>query len=104
MHVLEWVVLIAASLWALTTNIIVRQHYKESKAPTIPANTFALVQLLSVIGVVVLRRSPLHLLWLFPLSYLAGFIALRSNRSRSFLGSMDMFWRTQFQQIGSRCV
>lgn len=77
MNVLEWVVLIPATLWALMTNITVRKHYKESSVPTIPANTFALVQLLSVVGVLVLHRSPLHLLWLFPLSYLAGFIALR---------------------------
>lgn len=77
MKVLEWVVLLPAALWALLTNITVRNHYKESSTPTIPANTFALVQLLSVVGVLLLHRSPFHLLWLFPLSYLAGFIALR---------------------------
>jgi hypothetical protein len=74
---LEWTVLILAALWALLTNIHVRNHYKHSAAPVIPANTFALVQTFSVVGLLVLRKSPLHLLWLFPLSYFAGFLARR---------------------------
>ena len=77
MTTFEWVVLIAAFLWALTTNISVRNHYKVSSTPSISANTFALVQLLSVVGILVLHRSPFHLLWLFPVSYVAGFIAVR---------------------------
>lgn len=73
----EWTVLALAGLMAISANLTVRQHYKTSDAPMIPANTFAMVQTLSVIGVLALHKSPLHLLWLFPLSYLVGFLALR---------------------------
>jgi hypothetical protein len=72
---LEWTVLIAASLWALLTNIQVRNAYKESTTPAIAANLIALVQMLSVVGVLVLHRTPYHLLWLFPLGYFLAFFA-----------------------------
>ncbi len=51
----------------------VRNYYWSSTTPQIPANTFAMIQLLSVVGVSVLRRSRFHLLWLFPVSYNASF-------------------------------
>ena len=73
----EWGVLILGGLWATSTNATVRNHYKTSNAPVLPANTFAMIQALSVIGVLVLHRSPFHLFWLFPLSYILGFLALR---------------------------
>jgi len=76
---LEWGILILAGLWALLTNITVRRHYKSSTTPQIPTNTFAMIQLLSVVGISVLHRSPFHLLWLFPLSYIAAFFTLRSR-------------------------
>jgi hypothetical protein len=76
---LEWAILILAGVWALLTNITVRNHYKSSATPQIPANTFAMIQLLSVVGVLVLHRTPFHLLWLFPVSYIAGFFTLRSK-------------------------
>ncbi len=77
MSVFEWVVLIGASLWMLLTNITIRNHYKQSSIPMIPSNMIALCQTLSVVGVLVFRRSPLHLLWLFPLGLIAAFFALR---------------------------
>ncbi len=46
---LEWGILILAGLWALLTNITVRRHYKSSTTPQIPTNTFAMMQLLSVL-------------------------------------------------------
>ena len=76
---IKWCILTLAALWAISTNITVRSHYKTSATPVLPANTFALGQALSVIGVLVLHRSPLHLLWLFPCSYIAGFFSLRSK-------------------------
>jgi hypothetical protein len=75
----RWSVLTVAALWALSTNLTVRNHYKTSSMPVLPANTFALFQTLSVLGVLALHRSPFHLLWLFPLSYAAGFFSLRSK-------------------------
>jgi hypothetical protein len=76
---IKWCVFALAALWALSTNLTVRSRYKTSATPILPANTFALGQALSVIGVLVLHRSPFHLLWLFPCSYLAGFFSLRSK-------------------------
>ena len=76
---LRWAVLAIGILWALCTNLTVRNHYKTSSMPMLPANTSALFQTLSVICVIVLHRSPFHILWLFPLSYVAGFLALRSK-------------------------
>ncbi len=76
---LKWVVLVGCALWALSTNLTVRKYYKTSSTPMLPANTFAFFRALSVVGVMVLHRSPFHLQWLFPISYLAGFFSLRSR-------------------------
>lgn len=76
---INWCVVIAAALWAFSTNVAVRRHYKTSATPVLPAKTCALVQALSVVVVVVFHRSPLHLLWLFRFSYLAGFFSQRSK-------------------------
>ncbi len=70
---------VIAGLWALSTNLNVREHYRSSAAALIPANTIAFVQTFSVLGVLTLHRSPLHFLWLFPVSYIAGFFTLRSK-------------------------
>jgi hypothetical protein len=76
---INWGILILGALWAFFTNWTLRNYYKMNIAPAVPVNTFALIQTLSVVGVVVLHRSPFHLLWLFPLSYLAGFFTIRSR-------------------------
>jgi hypothetical protein len=81
-NVLEWIIFVAAVLWALGTNLNVRKHYKASKTPVIPANTFAFVQAVSVVFILVLRYSPLNLIWLFLLSYVAGYFALRIEALR----------------------
>jgi len=74
---MEWGVLVLGALLALGTNATVRNHYKTTNAPVLPANTSAMIQTLSVIGVLALHRSPFHFLWLFPFSYILGFFALR---------------------------
>jgi hypothetical protein len=76
---IKWTVLILGTLWAIGTNMTLRDHYKRSQTPMITVNTFALIQTLSVVVIIAFHRSPLHLLWLFPLSYLAGFFTLRSK-------------------------
>jgi hypothetical protein len=76
---IKWAALTLAALWALSTNLTVRNHYKTSSTPVLPANTFALGQVLSIVGVLALHLSPFHLLWLFPCTYLAGFFSLRSR-------------------------
>jgi hypothetical protein len=71
---MEWVVLIPASLWALLTNITVRERYKTTVTPSLGANMQAMLQTFSVLAVLVFHKSPLHLLWLFPSTYIAGVI------------------------------
>ena len=76
---IEWAVLIAGGAWAFLTNLNLRNCYKTARCSVPAVNTFAFIQTLSVVGVLVLHRSPFHLLWIFPISYLAGFFALRSK-------------------------
>src|SRR5215471_16088213 len=78
-QVIGWAVLALAASWAICTNIALRQHYKDSDQPALPANATALTQLTSVIVVAAVGCSPFHLLWLLPMSYLTGFVALRSR-------------------------
>lgn len=71
---LKWTVLGAASLWVLTTNLTTRNHYKTSSDPALGPNMIAMLQTFSVIGVLTLHKSPFHLLWLIPLTYLITFV------------------------------
>jgi hypothetical protein len=75
----QWVVFALAASWAICTNFALRQHYKHSDQPTLPANATALTQLAGVVAVAVAGYSPFHLLWLLPVSYFTGFFALRSR-------------------------
>ena len=74
-----WTVFALTVIWAICTNIALRQHYKDSDQPALPANATALTQLTSVVVVAAGGCSPFHLLWLLPMSYLTGFVALRSR-------------------------
>jgi hypothetical protein len=73
----EWAVLVLGAIWALMTNYTVINYYRHNTQPAIPATTFAMVQTLSVIGVLLAHYSSFHLFWLFPMSYVAGYLALR---------------------------
>jgi hypothetical protein len=75
----EWAIFALALIWAVCTSIALRQHYKDSDHPSLPANATALTQLTSVVVVAAVGCSPFHLLWLLPISYLTGFVALRSR-------------------------
>jgi hypothetical protein len=76
-NLLEWIVFSSALLLGIMTNIIARQHYKMSSQPALPANAFAMTQTASIVIIVVFHYSPFHLLWLFLLSYVMGFVTLR---------------------------
>jgi hypothetical protein len=75
----QWTVFALAASWAICTNFALRQHYKHSDQPTLPANATALTQLSGVVAVILAGYSPFHLLWLLPVSYFTGFLALRSR-------------------------
>ena len=68
-----------AASWVICTNFALRQHYKLSDQPTLPANVTASTQLSGVVAVILAGYSPFHLLWLLPVSYFTGFLALRSR-------------------------
>jgi hypothetical protein len=73
----EWTIFAFAVIWTICTNIALRAHYASSDQPSLPANATAMAQLASVVIVTIYGYSPLHLIWLLPVSYLAGFFALR---------------------------
>jgi hypothetical protein len=77
--VLEWVVFAIGLIQTIFTNIALRQHYKTSDRPPLPANAIAMSQSLSVAVVAAAGYSPFHLVWLLAISYLTGFFALRSR-------------------------
>ena len=52
-QVIGWAVLALAASWAICTNIALRQHYKHSDEPALPANATALTQLTGVVGALV---------------------------------------------------
>jgi hypothetical protein len=74
---LNWVVFGICLIWTIFTNFALRQHYKNSNDPVLPANATAMTQLASVAVVAVAGYSPFHLIWLLAISYLTGFFALR---------------------------
>jgi hypothetical protein len=78
-QVIGWAVFALALSWTICTNIALRQHYKHSNQPELPANAIALTQLTGIVAVAGAGYSPFHLLWLFPLSYFTGFFTLRSR-------------------------
>ena len=48
----QWTVFALAASWAICTNFALRQHYKHSDQPTLPANATALTQLSGVVTVI----------------------------------------------------
>src|SRR5262245_18989598 len=79
MFFVEWAVFGLAVIWVTSTNIALRAYYKNSLQPALPQNAIAMAQLASVIIVAAGGYSPLHLLWLLPISYLSAFFALESK-------------------------
>jgi hypothetical protein len=77
--VLEWIVFAPYLVWAISTNVALRQHYKHVGKPALPANATAMTQLTSIAVVAIVGYPPFHLLWLLAISHLTGFFALRSR-------------------------
>jgi hypothetical protein len=77
--VIEWAVFVLGLIWVVMTNAALWQHYKSSSEPQLPANATGLTQLVSVLVIAGFGYSPFHLIWLLPVSYLTGFVALRSR-------------------------
>ncbi len=80
---LKWIVLALGAGQALMTNLVVRNRYKTTNMPNLGANMLAMLQTFSVVGVLVLHKSPLHLLWLIPFSYIVGLV-LNPYKSKVF--------------------
>ena len=57
------IVIVLGQCWAL------RQQVRRGGIVTIPMATFTWIAMVVIIGVLVFGFSPLHLLWLFPLSF-----------------------------------
>ena len=76
---IEWSVFVLCVIWTTMTNVALRQHYKSSDEPQLPANATAMAQLIGVLAIAAFGNSPFHLIWVLPASYLAGLVALRSR-------------------------
>ena len=85
---LEWIVFALCAVWTISTNIALRQHYKNSDQPALPANSTAMTKMIGVFVIVIIWYSPFHLFWVLPIAYLTGFIALRSR----FFGRIVWFY------------
>ena len=60
-----WTVFALSVIWAICTNIALRQHYKDRDRPALPANATAMTQLIGVVVVAAVGCSPFHL-WVLP--------------------------------------
>ena len=73
----EWALFTIAGVWALLKNLALREHYRHYNFPDLRANSEALIQLTSFAAIGAEGYSPYHLIWLFALSFLSAFLALR---------------------------
>ena len=59
-------------LWVLRRLVVTRRRVRTGQVIIPPLFAATLVFLLSLLGVLALGASPLHLVWLFPLSFVLG--------------------------------
>ena len=76
MNILSSLILGIALLWVGWQVLATRRALRQGEPVMPPALAATLVFALSIVLVVILGASPLHLLWLFPLSFLLGFMML----------------------------
>jgi hypothetical protein len=66
------VVLVAAILWVLSQVFVTRKRLRTGQVVIPPLFAATLVFVLCILSIVALGMSPLHLLWLFPVSFVLG--------------------------------
>ena len=72
MDILDSVVLGAAALWVLRQLVVTRRRLRTGQVIIPPLFAATLVFLLSILVVIAIGTSPLHLVWSFLLSFVLG--------------------------------
>jgi len=75
-EILDWIVLAVAAFFLISFGAGIRSGVRQGRPPTKQTVNITMLWALSIAGVFALRESPLHLLWLFPISFAAGFLSL----------------------------
>ena len=73
MKILSSLILLIALLWVGWQVLATRRALRQGEAVMPPAFAATLVFALSILLVLILGASPLHLIWLFPVSIVLGF-------------------------------
>lgn len=76
-NVIEWIVFVFAVLWAAMNHNTLIQYYKTNSRSEAFPNSMALCQIIGVVSDIIFQYSPLHLIWLFLLSYVFPFFVIR---------------------------
>ena len=78
MDIIRTVVFVLAILWVLSQLVVTRRKLRTGQVVIPPLFAATLVFLICILVVAALGASPLHLLWLFLLSFVLGFALLLS--------------------------
>ena len=74
MDLINTVVFVLALIWVLRQMAVTRRRMRTGQVVIPPLFAATLVFLLCILVVVAIGVSPLHLLWLFPLSFVLGLV------------------------------
>jgi hypothetical protein len=75
-QVLEWVIVAIAAFIVLTWMYGIRSYIRKGRTPKRQTVTITMLWFVSMITVLAIRASPLHLLWIFPLSFILTSLSL----------------------------
>jgi membrane protein CcdC involved in cytochrome C biogenesis len=76
MTILSTVIMVAAIIWVIVQLLITRRSARRGEIVIPPLFAATLVFILFILVVWIMGASPLHLLWLFPLSFVLGIAIL----------------------------
>lgn len=76
MKILEWAITIVAAILVLTWVYGIRTYIHRGRGVTRQTVNTTMLGLISVVAILSLGVSPLHLLWLLPISWVMGTLSL----------------------------
>ena len=76
MAILSTVIMVVAILWVIAQLLTTRRRARQGEIVMPPLFAATLIFILFILLVWVMGASPLHLLWLFPLSFVLGIAVL----------------------------
>jgi len=76
MAILSTVIMVVAIIWVIAQLLTTRKRVRQGEIAVPPLFAATLVFILFILVVWIMGASPLHLLWLFPLSFVLGIAIL----------------------------